>query len=200
MLYGNMDFCLPTPLVYKISTKANIQIVNRREGTYTSHLHARTSSMALIWYPCGANGMYQLWTFFWRVSVQDSNSVFGDIGATHADLTEAVQSFVCVIIGIHGRRLTPTIHIRGEGQLGWWFCHQQVRTCWCISWKPLCCNPHENSNPAKTATTGSVFVRLEYEGWNPCTCCLPCTNRTWCTHRCHNMWLCSTGKGLQHTI
>ena len=27
--------------------------------------------------------MYQFWTLFWMVSVQDSNSVFGDIGATH---------------------------------------------------------------------------------------------------------------------
>ena len=40
--------------------------------------------------------MYQLWTLFWRVYVQDSNSVFGDIVATYADIMEAVQSFVCV--------------------------------------------------------------------------------------------------------
>ena len=55
--------------------------------------------------------MYQLWTLFWRVSIQESNSVFGDIGVTHADLMEAVQSFVCVVIGIHGKGLTPTIHV-----------------------------------------------------------------------------------------
>ena len=55
--------------------------------------------------------MYQLWTLFWRVSAQDSNSVFGDIGATHADLMEAVQSFVSVLIGINARGLTPTIHV-----------------------------------------------------------------------------------------
>ena len=56
-------------------------------------------------------GNCQLWIFFWGVSVQDSNSLFGDIGATHADLMEAAQSFVCVSIGIHGRWLTPTIHV-----------------------------------------------------------------------------------------
>ena len=55
--------------------------------------------------------MYQLWTLFWRDSVQDSNSVFGDIGATHADLVEAVESFVCVLIGIHSHWLAPTIHL-----------------------------------------------------------------------------------------
>ena len=55
--------------------------------------------------------MYQLWTLFWRVSVQDSNSVLRDIGATHADLMEALQSFVCVVIGIHDRGLAPTINV-----------------------------------------------------------------------------------------
>ena len=44
-------------------------------------------------------------------SVQDSNSVLGDIGATHVDPMEAVQSFVCVVIGIHGRGLAPTLHV-----------------------------------------------------------------------------------------
>ena len=114
--------------------------------------HARIS-LALIWYhTCRAKGMYQIWTLFRRVSVQDPNSVFG------------------------------------------------VRTCWCISCKPLCCNPHESSNPAKAASIGSVFVWLGYEGWNPCTCYLPCTSKTRCTHRWHNMWLCYTAKGSQHTI
>ena len=32
--------------------------------------------------------MYQFWTLFWRVSVQDMNSVFVDIDATHPDLME----------------------------------------------------------------------------------------------------------------
>ena len=45
--------------------------------------------------------------------------VFGDIGATHADLMEAVQSFVCVVIEFHGRGLALTIHVwKGENQLG----------------------------------------------------------------------------------
>ena len=35
-------FCLPTPVLYKISTKANIQMVNRGEGSCTSNLHARS--------------------------------------------------------------------------------------------------------------------------------------------------------------
>ena len=54
--------------------------------------------------------MYQFSKLFWRISVQDSNSVVGDIGATHADLMKAVQSFVCVLIGIHNQSLTTTIH------------------------------------------------------------------------------------------
>ena len=54
--------------------------------------------------------MYQLSKLFWRISVQDSNSVVGDTGATHADLMEAVQSFVCVLIGIHSQSLKTTIH------------------------------------------------------------------------------------------
>ena len=54
--------------------------------------------------------MYPLCKRFWRSSVQDSNSVFGDISAIHADLMEAVQSFVCVLIGIHDRGLTTTIY------------------------------------------------------------------------------------------
>ena len=41
--------------------------------------------------------MYQLWTLFWRISVEDLSIVFGGIGATHADLMEAIQSFVCVL-------------------------------------------------------------------------------------------------------
>ena len=56
--------------------------------------------------------MYQFWTLFWTVSVQDSNSLFGDIGATYADPVEAVQSFVCMFIGIHSRGLTPTLHVQ----------------------------------------------------------------------------------------
>ena len=72
--------------------------------------------------------------------------------------------------------------------------------CLCIPCKPLCCNPHESSKPAKAASIWSVRVRLGYEGWNPCTCYLPCTSRTRCTHQCHSMWLCNTGKALQYTI
>ena len=34
--------------------------------------------------------------------MKDLNSVFGDIGAINADLIEAVQSFVCVLIDIDG--------------------------------------------------------------------------------------------------
>ena len=48
---------------------------------------------------------------FLKGDCPDSNSVFGDIGATHADLNEAVQSFVCVLIGIHNRGLAPNIHV-----------------------------------------------------------------------------------------
>ena len=55
--------------------------------------------------------MYKLWTIFWRVSVQDSNSVFGDVGVTHADLMEGVQSSVCMVIDIHGRGLALTMHV-----------------------------------------------------------------------------------------
>ena len=55
--------------------------------------------------------MYQLWILFWRVFVRDSNSVFGDIGATQANLMEAAQYFVCVVIGIHGRALASNIHV-----------------------------------------------------------------------------------------
>ena len=54
--------------------------------------------------------MYQLNKLFWRISAQDSNSVVGDTGANHADLMEAVQSFICVLIGIHSQRLTTIIH------------------------------------------------------------------------------------------
>ena len=54
--------------------------------------------------------MYQLSKLFWRISVQDSNSVVGDTGATHADLLEAVQSFVSVLIGIHSQSLKTIIH------------------------------------------------------------------------------------------
>ena len=38
-----MDFRLPTPVLYKISTKGNIQMENRGEGSCISNLHARTS-------------------------------------------------------------------------------------------------------------------------------------------------------------
>ena len=58
--------------------------------------------------------MYKLWALFWGISEQDLNSVFGDIGATHVDLMEAVESFVCVLIGIHHWGLTPTIWVKGE--------------------------------------------------------------------------------------
>ena len=40
--------------------------------------------------------MYQLRILFWRVSVQDSKSLFSDIGATHADLMEAAVFCLCV--------------------------------------------------------------------------------------------------------
>ena len=55
--------------------------------------------------------MYQLWTLFWWVFVQDSNSVFGDIDATQANLMEAAQYFVCVVNGIHGRALASNIDV-----------------------------------------------------------------------------------------
>ena len=54
--------------------------------------------------------MYQLSKLFWRISIQDSNSVVGDTGATHAELMEAVQFYVCVLIGIHSQSLKTTIH------------------------------------------------------------------------------------------
>ena len=41
---------------------------------------------------------------------QNSIKVVGDTGATHADLMEAVQSFVCVLIGIHSQSLKTIIH------------------------------------------------------------------------------------------
>ena len=148
---------------------------------------ACTISLALIWYhTCRANGMHQIWTPFWRVSARDTNGVFGDIGATHTHLMEAVQSFVRVVIDIHDRGLAPVIHV--------WKATKKFRTCWCISWKPLCCNPHESRKSAKAASTGSVFVRLGYLGWKPCTCYPQSTSRTRCSHRCHYTWLCSTGK------
>ena len=53
--------------------------------------------------------MYQISKLFWRISVQDSNSVVGDTGPNHADLMEAVQSLICVLIGIHNQSLTTTI-------------------------------------------------------------------------------------------
>ena len=53
--------------------------------------------------------MYQVSTLFWRIYVQDSNNVVGDTGANHADLMEAVQSFICVLIGIHSQGLTTTM-------------------------------------------------------------------------------------------
>ena len=143
-----------------------------------------TISLALIWYHnCRAKGMYQFWILFWRVSVQDWNSVFGDIGATH--VVHGSCTVFCLCVNWH---LRPRI--------GTNYTCVKVRY---ISCKSLCCNPRESSNQAKATSNGSVFVRLWYEGWNPCTYYLPCTNRTRCTHRCHNMWLCSTGKGLQHT-
>ena len=63
---------------------------------------------------------YQLWTLFGRMSVQDSNSVFGDIGATHSDRMEAVQSFVCDSVNEHPRPRINTNYtcVKGESQLG----------------------------------------------------------------------------------
>ena len=58
-----------------------------------------------------AKGMYQLWTLFWTIFAQDLSIVFDGISATHVDLMEAIHSFVCVLIGIHGWALTPTIHV-----------------------------------------------------------------------------------------
>ena len=37
--------------------------------------------------------------------------VFGVIGATYADLREVMQSFLCVLIGIHGQGFMTTIHV-----------------------------------------------------------------------------------------
>ena len=65
-----------------------------------------------VWYhTCKAKRMYQLSKLFWRNPVQDSNIVVGDTGATHADLMEAVQSFICVLIGMHSQSLTTTINM-----------------------------------------------------------------------------------------
>ena len=55
--------------------------------------------------------MYQLSKLFWRISGQDSNSVVGDTSANHADLMEAVQSFICMLIDIHSQSLTTAIHM-----------------------------------------------------------------------------------------
>ena len=42
------------------------------------------------------------------MSVEDSNSVFGDVGATHSDLMEAVQSFVCDSVNERQRPMINT--------------------------------------------------------------------------------------------
>ena len=66
----------------------------------------------------------------------------------------------CLWVNWHPQpRIVPNYKcVKGENQLGWWLCHQQVRICWCISCKPLYCNPHGSSNTAKAASTGSVFI------------------------------------------
>ena len=76
MLYGDVIFCLPTHVLYKISTKANIQMVNMVERLCTSNLHARTSLLSAVsCWACTSNwfwydiilvgkGNYQFWTFF----------------------------------------------------------------------------------------------------------------------------------------
>ena len=46
MLYGNMDFCLPTPVLYKISTKA-IQMVNT--GQWSCNVRQVTKTNVGYW-------------------------------------------------------------------------------------------------------------------------------------------------------
>ena len=120
-----------------------------------------------MWYhTCKAKITYQLSKLFWWISVQDSNSVVGDTGATHADLREAVQSFVCVLIGIHSKAWKQ-LYISERGK------PIRIMTLPSVYAYPashICCNPQESSKPAKVASTGSVCVGLGYEGWNPCTC------------------------------
>ena len=50
----------------------------------------------------------------------------------------------CLCVNCHPRPMIDTNYtcIKGETQLEWWLCYQQVRICLCISCKPLCCNPH----------------------------------------------------------
>ena len=85
--------CLLVNWVNKISINVNIQMANRGEGSCTSNLHARTSLpnvfscsvctvlLALIWYhTCRTKAISPLCKHFWRISVQDSNSVLSDIG------------------------------------------------------------------------------------------------------------------------
>ena len=68
----------------------------------------------------------------------------------------------CLCVNWHPQpRIVPNYTcVKRESQLGWWLFHRQVRTCWWVSCKTLCCNPHESSNTAKAASTGSVCVRL----------------------------------------
>ena len=73
-------------------------------------------SLALIWYhTCRAKGMYQLWILFWRVSVQDSNSLFDDIGASHGSCT-----VFWLYVNLRPQPMIDTnyTYIKGKNQLG----------------------------------------------------------------------------------
>ena len=100
-------------------------------------------SLALIWYhTCRAKGIVSseyflkgvcpgLQQFIWRYWC---NSCW-----SHGSCT-----IFCLCVNWHPRPMIDTNYtcIKGENQLEWWLCYQQVRICLCISCKPLCCNPH----------------------------------------------------------
>ena len=145
--------CLLLYWVNKISIRANIQMVNRGDAPCTSNLHARTSlpsafnclASQWLWYDIILVGQREfsalntflkgvcpgLQQFFWRYWC---NSCW-----SHGSCT-----IFCLCVNWHPRPIIDTNYtcMKGENQLEWWLCYQQVRICLCISCKPLCCNPH----------------------------------------------------------
>ena len=129
MLYCDMDFCLPTPVLHKISTKANIQMGDRGEGSWsqicTQESHCQVPSVARhashwLWYDIILQGQMECIRsehFSEECLSRPLKSVFGDIGAAHADLVAAVQSFCCVLFDIHGRGGDYTC-VKGGNQWG----------------------------------------------------------------------------------
>ena len=115
-------FCLPTHVLYKISTKANIQMVNMVERLCTSNLHARTSLLSAVsCWACTSNWFWYDIILVGKGNVSVLNIFLKGVCPgpeqcicwywCNSSWSHGSSTVFCALNNINSRGLAPTIHV-----------------------------------------------------------------------------------------